>query len=164
MLLGYGCMLIGTLAIAGSALLYVKLKKAQTLSAFLGSELERLKAVVELSQDVGRFGIWHLDTKTGNVDWSGYVFDMHHRPRTKGNPTLEEAIAYYAPEDQKMVRDAVTHAMIEGEDFEFRSCIVTETGEILLVLARGTCQFNQNGKVIGVFGCFVELGGQTTRN
>ncbi|WP_417613475.1 PAS domain-containing protein [Parasphingorhabdus sp.] len=120
-------------------------------------ELDRCQLTLELSEDVGRFGSWHVDAKTNLVEWSDYVFDMHERCHSRGQPVLENAIQYYHPEDRPMVQDAVSRALDEGMDFEFRARILTENGNELPVLSRGTCQFNGNGDVLGIFGCFVDL-------
>jgi PAS domain-containing protein len=120
-------------------------------------ELARLALAMELSEAIGRLGSWHLDTAAETVKWSDYVFDIHARPHSKGEPTLAEAIAYYHPDDRSLVENAVAHALSDGEDFEFRARIITERGDERPVLARGTCQFERDGAIVGVFGCFVDL-------
>ena len=119
--------------------------------------LDRCQLTLEISEDVGRFGSWHLDTRTGIVKWSDYVFDMHERRHSLGHPLLENAIDYYHRDDRPLVEAAVTRALEEGEDFEFRARIITENGNELPVLSRGTCQIGGDGKVLGIFGCFVDL-------
>ncbi|WP_417621986.1 PAS domain-containing protein [Parasphingorhabdus sp.] len=121
------------------------------------TERDRLKLTLEISEDVGRFGSWHVDAKTNAVEWSDYIFDMHERRHSLGQPQLETAVEYYHPDDRPMVQAAVARAMEEGEDFEFRARIITENGLELPVLARGTCQIGATGEVLGIFGCFVDL-------
>lgn len=145
------------IALTSLSFLVAKLNRSKTQSELSRRELERLKMVLELSEDVGRFGTWHLNRETETVDWSSYVFDMHQRPHSNGNPALQDAINYYHVDDRQIVDEAVSHALNEGEDFEFRARIITETGREVPVLARGTCQFDRFGTVVGVFGCFVDL-------
>lgn len=154
----YAPYLVGAVAIAVSVLLYLNLRKANAALAAAQSEASRLKVLAELSEEVGRFGTWHLDSVADKLTWSDNLIDMVHRPHPKGSPTFEEAFGYMHPEQRQFGMDLVTHALNEGEDFEFRAFFITETGEDLLVLARGTCQFDRNGKVIGAFGCVVDLG------
>jgi len=120
-------------------------------------ELERCQLTLEISEDVGRFGSWHLDARTRAVKWSDYVFDMHERRHSLGHPPINKAVEYYHPEDRVMVQTAVTRALEEGEDFEFRARILTENNKEVPVLARGTCQIGGEGDVLGIFGCFVDL-------
>ena len=141
------------------ATLYLLLR-LQTTRADLQAmriELDRCQLTLELSEDVGRFGSWHVDAKSNLVEWSDYVFDMHERRRSLGQPPLENAIQYYHPDDRPMVQDAVSRALDEGMDFEYRARILTENGNELPVLSRGTCQINGDGEVLGIFGCFVDL-------
>lgn len=120
-------------------------------------ELERCRLTLEISEDVGRFGSWHLNVTTNIVKWSDYVFDIHERRHSLGDPMLEQAVNYYHPTDRPAVASAVQLAIEQGEDFEFRARIITELGKELPVLARGTCQIGIDGKVLGIFGCVVDL-------
>ncbi|WP_339691711.1 PAS domain-containing protein [uncultured Parasphingorhabdus sp.] len=133
------------------------LRKTKADLRSVGVELERCQLTLEISEDVGRFGSWHMNAATNVVRWSDYIFDMHERRQSLGNPMLENAISYYHPNDRHMVESAVQLALEEGEDFEFRARIITEQGNELPVLARGTCQIGGDGKVLGIFGCFVDL-------
>lgn len=139
------------------AYLALRLQKLKSDLRTIELELDRCQLTLEISEDVGRFGSWHLDARTNVLKWSDYVFDMHERRHSHGYPTLEKAIDYYCPDDRPMVQTAVERALEEGEDFEFRARILTEKGNELPVLARGTCQIDRNGEVLGIFGCFVDM-------
>lgn len=139
------------------AYLIIRMRQLQTNLQAAELELERCQLTLEISEDVGRFGSWHMDARTNIVKWSDYVFDMHERRHSLGHPPLENAIHYYHPDDRPMVQAAVARALDEGADFEFRARILTENGNELPVLARGTCQIGGDGKVLGIFGCFVDL-------
>jgi len=120
-------------------------------------ELDRCQLTLEISEDVGRFGSWHLDARTHIVKWSDYIFDMHERRHSLGHPPIEKAVDYYHPDDRGMVQKSVMRALEEGEDFEFRARILTENNKEVPVLARGTCQIGGDGDVLGIFGCVVDL-------
>lgn len=119
--------------------------------------LDQCRLMLEISEDVGRFGSWHLNVTTNVVKWSDYIFDLHERRHCLGDPLLENAIRYYHPTDRPLVQSAVKLALEEGEDFEFRARIITEKGNEVPVLSRGTCQIGRDGTVLGIFGCFVDL-------
>jgi len=157
MLLGYFFYFLAFSLIVAIAYLVLRLRKLQVDFRAVESQLERCQLTLEISEDVGRFGSWHLDARTNVVKWSDYVFDMHERRHSLGHPPLENAIHYYHPDDRPMVQAAVSSALNEGADFEFRARIVTENGNELPVLARGTCQIGGDGEVLGIFGCFVDL-------
>ena len=149
--------LLGVSVIAAIFYLTFRLRQSNSILKALRLELDRCKLTLEISEDVGRFGSWHLDARTNRVEWSDYIFDMHERRHSLGFPKLENAINYYHPEDRPMVQSAVQRALKQGEDFEFRARIITEQGNEIPVLSRGTCQIDGDGKVLGIFGCFVDL-------
>jgi len=140
-----------------SAYLAFRLRHLQSELQDMRLELDRCKLTLEISEDVGRFGSWHLDARTNALKWSDYVFDIHERRHSLGHPPLEHAVHYYHPDDRAMVQTAVARALAEGEDFEFRARILTENDNELPVLARGTCQIGGDGHVLGIFGCIVDL-------
>ncbi len=140
-----------------SGYLFFRLRHLRSQLRDVGLELDRCQLTLEVSEDVGRFGSWHLDARTNIVKWSDYVFDMHERRHSLGHPPIENAVDYYHPDDRSMVRAAVMGALEEGEDFEFRARILTENNNEVPVLARGTCQIGGDGAVLGIFGCLVDL-------
>ena len=153
----YFSIFLALTAVVAILYLVLELKKANADLVTCRSELDRCQHTLELTEDVGRFGSWYLDHKANTVKWSDYIFDMHERRHSLGHPPLEKAIEYYHPDDRAIVQSAVDLAMEKGEDFEFRARIITENGNELPVLARGTCQFGGEGQVLGIFGCFVDL-------
>ena len=150
--------------VLASGYLAFRVRKLQSELRDVRLELERCQLTLEISEDVGRFGSWHLHAGTQIVKWSDYVFDMHERRHSLGHPPMKKAIEYYHPEDRDMVRTAVMRALEEGEDFEFRARILTENNKEVPVLARGTCQIGGEGDVLGIFGCFVDLSKPEDRN
>jgi PAS domain-containing protein len=157
MLLTYFSYFLAFAFIVAIAYLVSRLRKLQADLRAIELELERCQLTLEISEDVGRFGSWHVDARTKVVQWSDYIFDMHERRHSRGHPPLENAIHYYHPDDRPMVQAAVMGALEEGSDFEFRARILTDNGNQTPVLARGTCQFGGDGEVLGIFGCFVDL-------
>jgi|GEM_PF-1045823 len=157
MLLTYFSYFLAFFLILAIVYLLFRLRKLRNDLQAVQMELDRCQLTLEISEDVGRFGSWHLDARTNNLKWSDYIFDMHERRHSLGHPLLENAIHYYHPNDRPMVQEAIARALDEGADFEFRARILTENGNDLPVLARGTCQIGGDGEVLGIFGCFVDL-------
>ena len=137
--------------------LVFRLRSVEQALALSQADLQTCRLTLEISEDVGRFGSWHLNADTKALKWSDYVFDMHERRQSLGQPKLENAILYYHPDDRSKVDTAVSQALGEGKDFELSGRILTENGNELPVLARGTCQIGSQGEVLGIFGCIVDL-------
>ena len=47
-------------------------------------------------------------------------------------------------------------AIARGESFEFKARLVAEDGAIKTVISRGMCRTNDAGKVVQVYGVFIE--------
>ena len=142
---------------ATAAYLVFRLRVLQQALDLSRDELQRCQLTLEISEDVGRFGSWYLNANSKILKWSDYIFDIHERRQSRGQPKLESAVAYYHPDDRSRVQAAVWRALNEGSDFELRARILTDNGNELPVLARGTCQIGGDGQVLGIFGCMVDL-------
>ena len=68
--------LISALIIAVIFLIF-RLQRARSNYAAAAAERDRLQLTLEISEDVGRFGSWHLDATTNDLKWSDYIFEMH---------------------------------------------------------------------------------------
>jgi len=134
-----------------------RLLRAQRRTEHLAEELGSARMSLNLAESVGRIGSWRLDAERHDVVWSDEVFAIHERSHDRGHPTLEQALAYYHPDDRATVTAMVNRAMEECEDFDFRARIISCSGKVKPVLSRGVCQFDRDGKVRGVFGTFIDL-------
>jgi PAS domain-containing protein len=120
------------------------------------------EAKLEIVECVAEVGTWDFAADTRIIDLSPQAFAIFNRPPAKGMMSVEEAVAYYHPEDRELVRAAFNRSLIEGEDFEYHARIVDETGRLRYVLARGAARF-ADGRISGVFGSVIEMRGPWRR-
>lgn len=66
--------------------------------------------------------------------------------------TLEDAFKLYAAEDAARVKAVVGAAIRSGRPYEFRSRLVRPDGKHRHIIARGECERDAAGEVIGIFG------------
>ncbi len=118
--------------------------------------LRRARKALHMAGRIGGVGHWRVDTGDSSVWWSDEVFRIHGRAISEGPPSLDEAIAYYAPEDREPVSAAVSKAIEQGSSFQFMADIMREDGERTTVVSRGICETGSNGGVAIVYGVFVE--------
>lgn len=122
-------------------------------------EAQRIaEAKLEIVECIAEVGTWEIDAAARFVDMSPHVFAIHCRNPARGMPTLDEAVAYYHPDDRAMVSAAFARARSEGEDFEYHARIIDETGRLRHVLARGAARFSGE-QVAGIFGSVIEMRG-----
>ncbi|MGB3739205.1 MAG: PAS domain-containing protein [Pontixanthobacter sp.] len=122
----------------------------------LSSELQRVSNSLYLAEKMGGVGTWVLNVANQSVRWSDQVFIIHRRDPGLGEPPLESSINYYHPADRERVGALVECAIDRGESFEFKARLVAEDGTIKIVVSRGMCRTNDAGKVVQVYGIFIE--------
>lgn len=148
------CALVATLA---ALELLRRLRMAQRENAALRQDRNRVSLSLDLAHGVGRMGIWQFERFDQSLIWSDEVFAIHDRDRRRGQPKLDEAIAYYHPDDRLKVADAVQRSLEHGEDYDFRARIITDSGQVREVMSRGTCRFGRDGTTVGVLGFIIDL-------
>jgi diguanylate cyclase (GGDEF)-like protein/PAS domain S-box-containing protein len=107
--------------------------------------------LVDLMRAV-QVGLWQVDLRRGEVWWSERTRAIHE-VGPDFVPTLESAIAFYAPEGRPLIEDAVRRGMEAGEAWDLELPFVTARGRRLWVRARGRAVLAPDGPVrlIGTF-------------
>lgn len=148
------CALIATLV---ALELLRRLRMIRRENQAIREDRNRVTLSLDLAHSVGRMGIWQFDRLESSLLWSDEVFVIHQRDRRRGQPGLEEAVAYYHPDDRLKVADAVQRSLDHGEDYDFRARIITDHGEMREVMSRGTCRYGRDGTTIGLLGFIIDL-------
>ncbi|MDN3646638.1 PAS domain-containing protein [Pontixanthobacter aestiaquae] len=123
---------------------------------YLKADLRRAEDGLRLAGEVGGIGTWTLDLELEELDWSDQVFALHDRDKGLGSPTLEEALAYYHPQDRNRVGALVDEAIQSGKGFDFLAKLTSEDGAVKTVISRGVCQRDKDGNIGWVFGVIIE--------
>jgi PAS domain S-box-containing protein len=118
-------------------------------------ELERSNQFLQDTQETARVGGWELDLRTESLRWTDEVYRIHG-VGPEFEPTVEDAIAFYHPEDQTTIRDAVERVTTEGEPYDLELRIVIADDEVRWVSARGEPRY-EDGKIVGVRGTFQDI-------
>ncbi len=107
---------------------------------------------LELIAEMAQVGYWKVDFTNNTVFWSEKVYETYQLDPENFTPTIDSIIEHYHPEDQETVKAAVTAAINEQQDPEFKLRIVRPSGEIRYVHAKGKCKLDNKGKVIALAG------------
>lgn len=110
------------------------------------AELERTNDLLKRTQQLARVGGWALDTETETLRWTDETRRIHG-VSSDYDPELEPAIAFYHPDDQGIIRDAIERATTDVEPFDVEARLVDTDGEIHWVRARGEPQRDDRGRV-----------------
>jgi diguanylate cyclase (GGDEF)-like protein/PAS domain S-box-containing protein len=110
-----------------------------------------LNDFVDLLQAVD-VGLWQVDLRSGAIWWSERTRAIHE-VGADFVPSLESAIAFYAPEAQPSIREAVRCGIEEGKAWDLKLPFVTARGRRLWVRACGRACRTPDGppRLIGTF-------------
>jgi PAS domain S-box-containing protein len=99
-------------------------------------ELERTREFFTEAERLGELGAWEFDA-TGRANWT----DGTKRIFEVGDdfePTVEDAIELFHPEDRARIRDAVERAITEDEPYDMEVRILTASGDERWVRTHGS--------------------------
>jgi diguanylate cyclase (GGDEF)-like protein/PAS domain S-box-containing protein len=119
------------------------------------SALRASQALLERSGRVAGVGGWELDLASGELSWSAETRRIHEVP-DGFVPTLERAIAFYAPQARPVIEAAVQCAMASGQAWDLELPMVTAGGRALWVRAVGEVE-RVDGLPVRLIGAFQDV-------
>jgi two-component system cell cycle sensor histidine kinase/response regulator CckA len=125
----------------------------------IGRDITDRRREVQLLRDVegaANVGGWDLNFATGELSWTRQTFLIHDLAPHSPQPTLAEAIGYYAPEAQEAISLAVQRGMVDGSDWYLELPLITATERRIWVVAKGQVEFAE-GKPSRAFGSFQDI-------
>ncbi len=116
--------------------------------------LRRQRNLLEQAQRLA--GAWEVDLRTEEMTWSDKVYEIHElSPSTE--VTVEEGIAFYAPEVQSRIRAAFEQCMEEGEPFDMEIPLITAEGNRRWIRTVGAPVRVEDGEVLKVAGALQDI-------
>lgn len=112
-------------------------------------EIAQTNELLDLAGRVARIGGWRYEAGAAGPVWSAEVCRIHEVEEGY-EPTLDEAIDFYAPEHREVMRDAVRRGMETGEEWDLELEIVTAKGNRRWVRAIGRYR-KEEGAIWGTF-------------
>jgi chemotaxis protein methyltransferase CheR/two-component system CheB/CheR fusion protein len=126
--------------------------KVTVVELEVGSFLAMLDAMDEL----GGIGHWRLNTQTEKVLWSTEVFRMHGLDPSGPQPTLDEAISHYHPDDQARVSAAIKEAIRDHSSFTYEARITRADGHVVPVRVSGKVTKSDSDEPSFVVGAMID--------
>lgn len=119
-------------------------------------ELERQEFLFRRTQELAHIGVWEVDLESGVPWWSEGVRRIHG-VSPDYQPTLQQAINFYHPDDRDIIEAAVQQAIEAGERYSHRLRIIRTDGAVRHVLARGEVIYNEAGAPDRLRGTFQDV-------
>lgn len=147
-------MLSGSLVVDEQQVPLYFVSQIQDINERKQSELALYKSQAMLleAQKIGHFGSWEYEVDTQNVTWSAEKFRIVGRDPALGEPSFDELLRLYHPEDGDRLRQAVAHSLTTGEPYSLRLKCTRSDGAIRYLEDRGQAERNAQGDIIRLFG------------
>lgn len=117
---------------------------------------ETAQALLEAAGRIARLGYWSLRANDGNLEWSGITYAIHEIE--PGAPiTLEQAIAFYHPDDRQRISSEVQRLLRSGGEFDFETRVVTARGREIWIHVRGEAVQDESGAIVGLRGVIQDV-------
>lgn len=118
-------------------------------------KIEETTDILESTGRMAKVGGWMLNLETMHIQWTKEVFAIYELEATEP-PSVEDAIKYYAPESQPIIRAAVKHAIATGESWDLELQFITAKHNHLWVRAQGTAIYKKD-RVVRLTGAFQNI-------
>jgi PAS domain S-box-containing protein len=107
-------------------------------------DLARSENLLRETGSLARVGGWELDLTDNSLYWSDITRDIHE-VEPGFQPDLESALAFYLPEDRKVIEKAVLRSSVSGDPWTCEAQLRTAKGNVIWVLAHGQAQKREDG-------------------
>jgi PAS domain S-box-containing protein len=120
------------------------------------NDIRRLTTMLNESQHLAKVGGWEVDLIANTLYWSDETYRLHDTSPSEYTPTLESALAFYAPESLSLITTAVKEAIDQDKDYNLELKLITAKGRPILV--HTTCKIiRKNGKPVKILGAFKDI-------
>ena len=113
--------------------------------------------VLSMAEQMSGVGNWRLELSTSKVSWSDEVYRIHGVSRDEFDPSYDDAVGFYHPDDRAEVRGCIQRTIETGEPYEFRLRIVRGDGDSRIVVSRGMAETDPDGRVTALYGVFQDV-------
>lgn len=119
------------------------------------TEHKRIQASLEIVEEATGVGAWDIDPVTNEVYWSNKIHDIHETDKSTFKPDLETAVAFYAPEAQDILAEALDR-LAKGEKITFELPFITDRGRRIWVESNARAEV-VDGVVVRQYGTFEDI-------
>jgi PAS domain S-box-containing protein len=130
------------------------------ISGYVGSvedvtRRKQLEAFLDRTGRLAGVGAWELDLGTNALTWSDQTKRIHEVGQDC-MPTVEQAIAFYAPEARAAMASAVQAGIQHGQPWDLELPLTTATGRSIWVRALGEAEF-EGAKAVRLIGAIKDI-------
>ena len=117
----------------------------------------------KLAEEEAKVGHWHWHPASGDLYWSDQVFRIHGLEPQSVDPSVENALDFYHPDDRPIVARHIGNSLKTKSPFQFELRVIWPDGSVRHVSAHGRCEVNAAGEVETLFGVIRDITERTLR-
>jgi len=127
----------------------------------VNAKLQANEALLRIAGHAARLGAWSVSLPDFILTWSEQVCAIHEVPAGTA-PSVEQAMAYYAPEFREVIQGNFEACARDGTAFDLELQIVTATGRRVWVRAIGNAERDASGAITTLRGAFQDIDDRRT--
>ncbi len=112
--------------------------------------------LLEETQTAAQIGGWEYDCRTAALHWTEQTYHIHDLSPLSHQPTVANALAYYAPASISVITAAFERGVAHGEPWDLELTLRTARGRSVWVRATG-CPERIGGETVRIFGSFQDI-------
>lgn len=117
--------------------------------------LRESESLLSRAGELAKVGGWQLEFSDNTVSWSEQTRRIHG-VADDYEPELVDAIEFYPPEAQPIIREAIEHAREKGQSWDLVLPFVQASGKRIWIRAAGQAEFD-DGKPVRLLGTFQDI-------
>lgn len=119
------------------------------------NDLRVTKKILEQTNRVAQVGGWDANLEKNTLYWSDITSEIHDLS-SDYLPKIDEALEFYKPEHQPIIKEAWKNAIKLGIPFDLELEIISAKNKEKWIRTKGQCEI-KNGKVIRIYGTFQDI-------
>ena len=121
------------------------------------SDLRDREKKLREAQEIGKMGHWEFDLQTDELIWSNQVCRIFNVDPETFTPTHSAFLEAVHPEDRDMVRNLYVDSIENKTDYEIRTRILLENGEVRHIHDRCKTEYAEDGTPLRSIGTLQDI-------
>lgn len=134
---------------------FISIQRDTTERLLQSARLKASEELLDRTGELSRVGGWRLDVATGAVTWTRMTRVIHEVDEHYV-PSVEQGLAFYAPEARPVISAAVEKGIADGTGWDLELPFITAKGNHLWVRAYGRPVF-EAGKLVALDGAIADV-------
>lgn len=107
--------------------------------------------------ELAGLGIWQYDIPQDRVSWSPEVYKIYGMDPTGEAPKIQDIFYHADPQEKAHVEQVIQEAIKTGDPYDMDCSIITKSGQIKYVNAKGRAYFDESGIPKYLFGTISDI-------